>query len=68
MAETIAPAYAVASGIGTMANDVRTADHGADHSADDRAGRSSDHGAGARADGDAFQCSSLRHEGRGRQH
>ena len=50
-----------------MAPPVRTADHTADHAADHRAGRSSNDGAGARADGDAFQRSGLRGDGHGRQ-
>ncbi len=55
----VAPANAVTSGIVTAADDVRTANHGADYSADDRARRAGDDGAAARADGDAFQCPGL---------
>ena len=49
-------------------NDVRAADHAADDSTDDGAGRSGNDGAGAGTDGDAFQRSGLRRERRGRQH
>jgi hypothetical protein len=50
-----------------MSNDIRAANHGADHSPNNRAWRSGDHGAGARSDGNAFQRSSLGHHRNGRQ-
>jgi hypothetical protein len=52
---------------GTVNDNVWTADHGADHPADDRARRSSHCGAGASTDGYAFQCPRLRPDRGGRQ-
>ncbi len=49
-------------------NDVWAANHAADDSTDDCAGRSGNDSAGARTDGDAFQRSGLGRERRGRQH
>jgi hypothetical protein len=64
-AETIVPADTLGFGIATAADDIGTADHGADHTADDRAGRSGNDGAGARADSDTFNRPSLGRYGRG---
>jgi hypothetical protein len=47
---------------------IRTADHSTDHAADDCTGRSGDHGASTSADGSAFECTSLSHHRRHREH
>jgi hypothetical protein len=61
---TVTPAGAVTS----TRRDIRTADHGTDHPADDCTRRSGDHGASTSADGSTFQRTGLSHYGRHREH
>jgi hypothetical protein len=60
---------AVAMVMAMADHDIRTANHAADDAAaGDCANSSGDDGAGARTDGNAFQRSSLDHDGHCRQH
>src|SRR5665213_4544895 len=61
-AAAIAVAIGPAMAMARVADDIRAADDAADHTANHRAGRSSDHGAGAGANRDAFQRSGLSDE------
>ena len=64
MTPVVAPTVTIATAVATIAShDVGSSDNSTNDCPDDRAGWASNHGAGARADGDAFQCSSLRRDG-----
>jgi hypothetical protein len=58
IAVTVGPAVAMTP----AAHDVRTANHGADHATNNRAGGARDHGAGTGTDRNAFNRAGLRRE------